>query len=101
MKAIALKVEYLNNPIGIDINYPRFFWKCDEGIKQTAYQIIAKSGDRVCWDSGKVNSSKTTGILWAGSTLNSRDAINWKVHLWDENDIQGGEHENRNAFSKW
>ena len=43
MKAISLKVEYLNNPIGIDIIYPQFFWKCEAGIKQTAYQIIAKS----------------------------------------------------------
>jgi alpha-L-rhamnosidase len=36
MKAISLKTEYLKNPIGIDINYPRFFWKCDGGIKQAA-----------------------------------------------------------------
>ena len=89
MKAISLKTEYLNNPMGIDIIYPRFFWKCDGGIKQTAYHLIAKNGDKICWDSGKVHSSKITGIPWLGSALNSRDVINWNVRLWDENDIPG------------
>lgn len=35
MKAIRLRTEYLNNPIGIDIQTPRLFWNCEGGTKQT------------------------------------------------------------------
>ena len=42
MKAVRLKTEYLTNPIGIDSKSPRLYWNCEGGIKQTAYQIIAK-----------------------------------------------------------
>lgn len=41
MRAIRLRTEYLNNPIGIDITKPRFYWNCEGGKKQTAYEIIA------------------------------------------------------------
>ena len=41
MKAINLKVEYLKNPMGIDIVCPRFSWNCQGGVRQTAYQVIA------------------------------------------------------------
>ena len=41
MKAIRLRTEYLQEPIGIDIVRPRFFWNCEGGIKQTAYRLFA------------------------------------------------------------
>ena len=41
MNAINLKCEYLINPIGIDIQKPHLMWNCENGIKQTAYRIIA------------------------------------------------------------
>ena len=67
MKAINLKVEYLNNPIGIDIVRPRLSWNCEGGIKQSAYQIVARNcdGDEV-WNSGKVESSQMHLIEWGG-----------------------------------
>ena len=42
MKAICLRAEYLDRPIGLDITKPRFFWNCEGGVKQTAYQIVVK-----------------------------------------------------------
>ena len=88
MKAINLKVEYLTNPIGIDITKPRLSWNLDEGIKQTAYQIVAKGlNDNILWDSGKVISSQMHLIQWEGSTLKSRDVVNWTVTVWDENEM--------------
>ncbi len=45
MKAVRLKTEYLFAPIGIDIDRPRLFWNCEGGVRQTAYQIIAKAGE--------------------------------------------------------
>ena len=90
MKAINLKTEYLTNPIGIDITEPRLSWNCEVGVKQSAYQIIAKDaeGDEV-WDSGKVESNQMHLIPWQGSKLKSRDYITWRVQLWDENDMLG------------
>ena len=84
MKAVRLRTEYLTEPIGLGIRNPRFFWNCNGGIKQTAYQIIAKRGAEIVWDSGKVNSDEMTHIRYQGKELSSRDIISWTVCLWDE-----------------
>ena len=90
MKAINLKTEYLNNPIGIDVVKPRLFWNCKDGIKQIAYQVIANSDHgEIAWDSGKVESNQMTHILYGGTELKSRDKVIWRVKLWDENDVEG------------
>lgn len=90
MKAINLKVEYLTNPIGIDITKPRFFWNCEQGTMQSAYQIISVNDkNQVMWDSGKVASNAMTHISYEGALLQSRNRIFWKVKLWDEQDIEG------------
>ncbi len=90
MKAIRLQTDYLTEPLGLGIAAPRFSWNCEGGIKQTAYQIIAKRKNEIVWDSGKVASSSMTHIAYAGSPLNSRERITWSVTLWDEN-RQAGE----------
>ena len=90
MKAVNLKTEYLRNPLGIDIVQPRFSWNCEGGVKQTAYQIIAKVNGETVWNSGKVESSTMTHIPYGGRDLKSRERANWSVKLWDENG-EGGE----------
>ena len=90
MKAVRLRTEYLVNPIGIDIVAPRLYWNAEGGTKQTAYQIIAKSGDKIIWNTGKVASSRMTHILYEGQSLHSREKVYWSVKLWDENG-EGGE----------
>ena len=90
IKAINLKTEYLQNPLGIDIVRPRFMWNVDGAVKQTAYQIIAKVNGKTVWNSGKVESSAMTHIPYGGSELHSREQVNWSVKLWDENG-NGGE----------
>lgn len=95
MKAVHLQVEYLNEPIGIDVKQPRFYWNCEGGVKQTAYQIIAKRGAETIWDSGKVESSSMTHIKYEGKPLKSRDIVTWSVTLWDENGEAGETSENK------
>ena len=56
MKAVRLKTEYLQDPLGIDIPHPRLFWTCEDGITQRAFQILAATDGRTVWDSGKVPS---------------------------------------------
>lgn len=89
MKAIRLKTEYLTNPIGIDRSVPRLFWNCMDGIKQTAYQILATNSGNTAWDSGKVSSGAMARVPYAGVPLESRQHIIWKVRLWNEKDEVG------------
>ena len=90
MKAICLKTEYLTEPLGLGIAAPRFYWNCEGGKVQTAYQIICKRAGETVWNSGKVESSAMTHISYEGAPLCSRDRIHWSVKLWDENG-EGGE----------
>ena len=50
MKAIRLRTEYLVNPLGMDLQQPRLFWNCQDGIKQTAYQVISEQ-----WEIGRAH----------------------------------------------
>lgn len=87
MKISDLRVEYLHNPIGVDFVQPRFSWKLVDGIRQTAYQILAISDEgEILWDSGKVFSSQMHLVVWSGKELTSRACVNWTVTVWDEND---------------
>ena len=88
MKAIRLRTEYLKDPRAIDIVRPRLFWNADEGIRQSACQILAQDREgKVLWDSGKRESSSMQAEY--PKTLESRQEIFWKVRLWDENDVPG------------
>ncbi len=82
MKAIRLRTEYLRDPIGVDFEKPRLMWNCEGGITQTAYRIVTEK-----WDSGKVESS----LMHAEYPVKAgdRERVNWKICLWDENDLQG------------
>ena len=90
MRAVNLRTEYLQNPLGIDTTAPRLYWNCEGGVKQTAYQIIAKVNGETVWNSGKVESSSMTHIPYGGPELHSRERVYWSVKLWDENG-EGGE----------
>ncbi len=87
MKAIRLRTEYLQNPLGIDIQTPRLHWNCEGGQKQTARQIICRNGQEVIWDSGKEPSDSMQVNF--PQKLRSRDRIHWQIRLWDENDVCG------------
>lgn len=88
MKAIRLKTDYRNNPLGIDNLTPRFSWNCDSGKKQTAYRIrVHDHKEMLLFDSGKVNSDSMS-CRYAGAKLQSRQRAFWTVELWDECGIQ-------------
>ena len=87
MRAIKLKTEYLIYPVGIDIQKPLLMWNCDGGMKQTAYHINASLNGKTVWDSGKVKSDAMRAEY--PKELGSRQRVEWKVRLWDENDGAG------------
>ena len=90
MKAIRLRTEYLSEPLGLGITAPRFYWNCEGGMKQTAYQIVCKRNGETVWNSGKIASDAMTHIRYEGEELHSRDRVYWSIKLWDENG-EGGE----------
>nr|MBC8179748.1 family 78 glycoside hydrolase catalytic domain [candidate division KSB1 bacterium] len=95
IEVIDLKCEYTSNPIGVDVDLPRFNWilQSDQrGQKQTAYQILVSSNRKLLrqnkgdmWDSEKVESNQATHIRYAGKKLRSTFTYFWKVRVWDKN----------------
>jgi len=89
----GLRCEYLADPVGIDVRQPRFSWVLEHsqrGQKQSAYQVLVSlklevaAGDQ--WDSGKVSSSQSVHVAYAGKPLGSGQTYYWKVRYWDSGD---------------
>ncbi len=82
----AVRIEHLDRPLGLDEPVPRFTWRLASearGEKQSAYRIVvARSGERV-WDSGKVSSSDTTLVPYAGKPLEARARYQVEVEAWN------------------
>lgn len=82
----ALTVEYLSNPVAIDISYntrPRFSWMLNNGL-QASYQIILNQiypvTNNNVWDSGKISSAVSTQIPYGGATSLEFDSdYTWSV----------------------
>ena len=84
-----LRCEMLVNPLGIDITAPRFSWQLtsdQRNVQQTAYEIIVSSGKEKLsknegdiWSSGKINSSQSIHIKYAGKELQSGKEYFWKI----------------------
>lgn len=87
MKAINLKTEHMVNPIGVDFEKPYLSWICKDGITQSAFEVEAITNDVVIWSSGKIKSNTMNTIL--DTDLESRQIVNWRVRLWDENEKVG------------
>lgn len=91
--ATHLRVEYVDNPIGIDVQSPRLSWRVEseaKGAKQTAYRILVASSPQILeqgigdlWDSGRIDSDQTLFVPYAGRPLQSRTQCYWKVRVWD------------------
>ena len=83
-----LMTNDLADPVGIDSHEPVFSWKMASsliGQKQTAYQLQVKTGDTTVWDSGKVESDASVGIVYDGVPLVSSCKYTWSVTVWDKN----------------
>lgn len=92
--AADLRCQYTVDPLGIDIPDPRLFWiveSPERGQRQTAYQVLVASSTHLLaqntgdlWDTGKMDSDRTTHIHYAGKALASAQQVFWKVRVWDK-----------------
>lgn len=90
---VHLRCEYLENPLGIDAASPHLSWRSDDtgrNWKQSAYEILIAStadglraGNADVWESGRVASEESVGIVYRGPALDSRKRYYWKVRVWD------------------
>lgn len=90
----SLKCEYIETPLGLDVQRPRLMWKVDTSdvpSRQTAYRILVSStpellrqGEADIWDSGKQKSDEQL-VSYAGSTLRPHTRYWWRVEVWLNN----------------
>ena len=93
LTALGLRVEYLTNPIGIDVVQPRLSWRIAStrrNTTQAAYQLrVATSeasltrGVNLLWDSGRVMSDTSVFVNYRGPPAVSRTRYYWRVRVWD------------------
>lgn len=91
--ATNLRCENLPEPSCVDRDAPRLSWNTqtsESNWHQSAYRVIvastetgikADAGD--LWDSGKVDSPDSVGIVYRGKPLPSNALCFWKVQTWD------------------
>ena len=95
MTPVDLKCDYRVNPLAVELEHPGFSWTfaCDRpGAAQMAYQIQASDSEKTLddaelWDSGWVESSETTQVLYDGKSVSPTRRVYWRVRVKDE---QGG-----------
>ncbi len=92
----GLQCEYLTDPLGIDVETPRFTWKLADaahtrGQKQTGYQVLVASSPALLaqnqgdvWDSGQVASPQSALVPFGGKKLTSGEDCYWKVRVLDK-----------------
>ncbi|HYO24988.1 MAG TPA: family 78 glycoside hydrolase catalytic domain, partial [Lacipirellulaceae bacterium] len=93
MTARGLRCEFLDAPEGIDARAPRLSWinQSDErGERQTGYRLlVASSAEKLAqdqgdlWDTGRVDSSESIHVPYAGAALATHQECYWKVQVWD------------------
>jgi len=84
IKTYEMRVNDLEQPLGIACTAPVFSWKThsqNKGWLQEAYRIVLKTSDSIVWDSGKILSGVTNGII-CGTPLIPCTEYTWQVSVW-------------------
>ncbi len=91
-KAVHLRCEHREDPLGIDTPRPRLSWRIASdrrGEAQAAYRVLVAStpeglsaGRGDLWDSGKVESDRSVCVEYSGEPLTSLMRCHWKVRVW-------------------
>lgn len=107
---VALRTEYLVNPLGMDMPEPRLSWQLQagsersRGLRATAYQVLAASSPALLipsqadlWDSGEIVTDQTVLVAYRGKPLTSRAMCFWTVRTRD----QDGQWSDWSAPARW
>lgn len=90
---VHLRTNALNTPIGVDTPKTTFSWISDATTPnwtQSAYEILVDPdvknlsvGHAATWDSGRIPSSESLDVVYAGMPLKPHQRYAWKVITWD------------------
>ena len=93
-KPTHLTCDSLTQPLGIDSSQPLFSWQLQDAgfaARQTAYRIEVASkpamltgGKPDVWDSGRITSDKSVGVVYGGPELAASTRYYWRVEAWDK-----------------
>jgi alpha-L-rhamnosidase len=67
-----LKTEYRVNPIGIDVQCPRFSWMLTSDLNDTvqeSYHLNITAGNKTIWDSGVIRADDSVLVEYSGPPL--------------------------------
>ena len=87
VNADHLLCENKINPVGVDMQQPRFSWQLlanRSNIQQKAYEIKLTEGKKTIWNSGKVVSGQSVQVSYGGPALSSATKYAWQVRVWDD-----------------
>ena len=86
----GLKMEGMEEPLGLDTDKPTFSWRMlsgRTGAAQKSYQIqLWDEKDQLIWDSGTVESAVSVGIPYEGEALAPATAYTWQVTVVNDQD---------------
>ncbi|MDO4336902.1 MAG: family 78 glycoside hydrolase catalytic domain [Eubacteriales bacterium] len=86
MRLTNLRVNDLKTALGVG-NKVYFSWviesENEHNILQTAYQITVSDAESIVWNSGKIDSEQSIGIMYEGAQLKSSREYRWQVIVWD------------------
>ena len=88
-----LQVDNLKTPLGIDDPAPKFSWQLHDRARRRETNGVPDSrctdmeqllaGNADVWDSGRVASSQSIGVPYAGPALQPSTRYYWRVRLWN------------------
>ncbi|HZY72859.1 MAG TPA: alpha-L-rhamnosidase N-terminal domain-containing protein, partial [Edaphobacter sp.] len=97
LAANDLRCDAATKPLAVEDAAPRLEWRLSaadgnaRGVGQSAYRVLVASSRQVLngdrgdmWDSGRVLSGDSFGVVYRGRPLEAEKAYFWKVMVWDE-----------------
>lgn len=94
-----LRCEYKVDPLGIDVQTPRFSWQLqssERGILQTSYEVRVATSEaglssaNTTWDSGVQHSETSIQVEYAGPPLETARSYYWQVRVSDNHGHSSG-----------
>lgn len=86
-----LRVEYRDNPLGLDVVKPGFSWQLvsdRQNVIQASYQVIVKQLEETVWDSGIVESDQSIHVIYQGEDLIPQSIYSVDVTVQDNHGQQ-------------
>lgn len=100
LAADGLQSDAISQPLAVENAAPRLEWRLKaaeagaRGVEQSAYRVLVASSEKVLegdrgdvWDSGRIASGDSFGVVYRGKPLAAEATYFWKVMVWDEGGV--------------